>query len=136
MPSDLNKAAFRDAEASPGFANAAVQERAQGHSTCAFGSHCKNDHQHECKHPRPSRYLKSWLSSRLNLAISKGLGFCAISAVIFTPCPCCGGVLVACLRGLFSAAVGVVVGVVTYRWRPTTAIAKRSVNSRPTLSEP
>ena len=94
---------------------------------------CPRD-QHSHEHTNHHRV--SWLSSRLGQAISKGLGFSAISALVFMPCPCCGGVILACLRGLLSAAIGLGVGVIAYRPWATAAPPDRSDLSSDAASEP
>ena len=112
---ELCQAASTDVGSTP--ADALVEQRAQMHSTCASGCHHHDDHQH---HHHKNNHRISWLSSRLGRATSKGLGCGLLSAFIFAPCPCCGGVILACLRGLLSAAIGLIVGVVAYRRRPAT----------------
>ena len=110
--------------------DAVVEERIEMPSTCASGGVCHdNHHDHADNHDHTNHHRISWLSSRLGRATSKGLGCGLISAIIFTPCPCCGGVILACLRGLLSAAIGLIVGVVAYRRRPTTATSNRFVVS-------
>jgi len=78
--------------------------------TVPCGQGCTRDHK------RQHRF--AWLRSRLGGAVSKGLGGGAISAVVLAPCPCCGGLIMACFRGLLSAAIGAVVGLVAYRRKP------------------
>ena len=91
------------------------ENRCQGHTACRCDHH---GHAQAGGDGRTSRTRFGWLTSRMGRATSTGLGGGLISAVIFTPCPCCGGVIVACLRGLLSAGIGLVVGVFAYRRKP------------------
>lgn len=118
---ELCQAASAEIGSTPG--DAVVEQRSQAHSGCASGCDCHGDH-----HDHANNSRISWLSSRLGRATSKGLGCGLLSVIIFTPCPCCGGVILACLRGLLSAAIGLGVGVVAYRRRSDTATSNRFVD--------
>ncbi len=109
--------------------DALVEQRSQTPCTCVSGCDC-HDHYHDNtdKHDHKNQRFP-WLSSRLGRATSKGVGWGLISTIIFTPCPCCGGVLLACLRGLLSAAIGLIVGIVAYKRRPATDTQNESTVS-------
>lgn len=111
---ELCRAASTDVGSTSG--DALAERRTQVHCTCTAGCHHYDEQHHQEKHRRIS-----WFSSRLGRAVSKGLGFGLISAIVITPCPCCGGVILACLRGLLSAAIGLIVGVVAYLRKPAAA---------------
>ena len=87
-------------------------------AACGCSAGCDHD-QAPPDHDAPRRF--GWWSTRMGRATSKGVGVTALSALIFTPCPCCGGVILACVRGVFSAAIGCLVGLVAYRRQPDAA---------------
>jgi len=86
---------------------------------------CGHDHGcgHACDADHAHHHRSGWLSSRLGRAATKGVGCTALSAVILAPCPCCGGVIVACFRGLVSAGIGLAVGFFSYRRKPAVPAA-------------
>ncbi len=130
MPIDVYEVVLGDDEAVSMPRDVVAKERIQTPSIRASGCDCHDNHHDPAdSHDHTKHHRLSWLSSRLGRATSKGLGCGLISAIIFTPCPCCGGVILACLRGLLSAAIGLMVGVFTYRRRSATATPNRYVVS-------